>query len=86
MTAILHCAAHEPRSINYIEQMLANQQSFMLVLPACSDGLNTMRAERKTTQVREERLREQLDAKEKQLADMEVGAGRALYCQSRAVL
>ncbi len=64
----------------------AKQQSFTLVLPTRSDGLNTMRAERKTTQIREERLREQLDAKEKQLADMEVGAGCAVHSQSRAVL
>ncbi len=36
------------------------------------DGLNTMRAELKTAQLQEERLREQLEAKEKQLAEVEV--------------
>ena len=41
------------------------------------DGLNTLRADRKTAQLREERLREQLEAKEKQLADMEVRADSA---------
>jgi len=45
-----------------------------------------MRAERKTIQIREERLREQLDAKEKQLAHMEVGAGCAVSSQKMATL
>ena len=49
------------------------------------DGLNTMRAELRTAQVQEERLREQLEAKEKQLADVEVGFARAAVSEDAVV-